>query len=86
MKTKPLLRKIKALLSANKRKQLAKYKSLERVLRKLKKKQAALGEKLQQEKDKERRKEIERKLKVIAVQRKKGVALRAKLEELRNAE
>ena len=84
MKTKSLVRKIKALLSAKKREQLAKYESLQKVLRKLKKKQALLSAKLGREQDKEKRRELEHKLKVIEAQRKKGLRLKRDLEKLRN--
>ncbi len=84
MKTKSLIRKIKALLSAKKREQLAKYESLLSVLRKLKKKQAALSAKLESEEDKEKRRDIEHKLKVIEAQRKKGLRLKRDLEKLRD--
>lgn len=86
MKTKHLLRKIKHLLSADKRKQLAKFDSLEKVLRKLKKKEAALREKLDGEKSKDKRRELEKKLEVVAAQRKKGRKLRDKLEKQRSEE
>ncbi len=85
MKTKKLLRKIKALLSADQRAQLAKFDSLEKVLRKLKKKEIALREKLEQENDKELRREIQRKLKVIEAQLKKGTKLKAQIGKLRDA-
>ncbi len=84
MKTKSLVRKIKALLSAKKRKQLAEYESLLKVLRKLKKKQATLSAKLKGEEDKEKRREIQRKLKVVEAQRKKGLELKRELEKLRD--
>ena len=86
MKTKKLLRKMKALLSADQRAQLAEYDSLEKVLRKLGTKEAAWREKLDAEEDKERRREIMRKLEVIEAQRKKGEKLRKQIEELRGAE
>ena len=86
MKTKKLVRKMKALLSADKRAQLAKYDSLEKVLEKLETKEATWREKLDGEKDKQRRKEILRKLEVIEAQRKKGERLRQEIERLRDSD
>jgi hypothetical protein len=86
MKTKKLLRKIKALLSADQRAQLAKYDSLEKVLGKLATKESALREKLGEEKDEERRGEILRKIEVIEAQRQKGAKLKQDIEKLRDAE
>jgi hypothetical protein len=86
MKRKKLLRKIRALLSADQRAQLAKYDSLENVLSKLDAKEAAFREKLEGEKDKKQRRELLRKLEVIEAQRTKGEKLRKELEELRGSE
>ncbi len=86
MKTKKLLQKIKALLSADQRAQLAKYDSLQEVLGKLKAKEVAFREKLDEEDDEERRREILRKLEVIEAQRKKGEVLKKEIEALRDTE
>jgi hypothetical protein len=86
MKTKKLLRKIKSLLSADRRAQIAKADSLEEILRKLERKEQALRAKLDEEKDKARSKEILRKLEVIAAQRKKGEKLGKKITALRDAD
>ena len=71
-------------MSADRRAQLAKFDSLEKVLRKLEKKELALREKLEGEEDEERRKELLRKLSVIKAQRKKGAQLRGQLAEQRD--
>ncbi len=86
MKTKKLLQKIKALLSADRRAQLAKYDSLEDVLEKLSAKEVAFREKLDGEEDEEQRREILRKLEVIEAQRKKGEILKKEIEGLRGSE
>jgi hypothetical protein len=86
MKRKKLLRKIKALLDADQRAQLAKYDSLEKVLQKLEEKELTFREKLDAEKDKERRSEILRKLEVLEAQHQKGVRLKEEIETLRDAE
>ena len=83
MKTKKLVRKIKELLSADQREQIAKADSLEKILEKLDKKEAALREKLAGERHEARRKEIRRKLEVLAAQREKGEKLSKKIEPLR---
>ncbi|MBT8495300.1 MAG: hypothetical protein KJO07_19795 [Deltaproteobacteria bacterium] len=86
MKTKSLIRKIEHFLSKKKRKQLKKYDSLLKVLRKLKKKEASLQAKLDKQTDKDHRKELKHKLEVIALQRKKGLLLKKKLEKARNGD
>ncbi|MBW2422494.1 MAG: hypothetical protein JRH19_28485 [Deltaproteobacteria bacterium] len=86
MKTKKLLRKMKALLSADQRAQVAKYDSLEKVLNKLEKKEVALCEKLDGEREEGRRRELLRKLDVIEAQRKKGEKLKQEIEKLRDTE
>ena len=86
MKRKKILRKLKTLLSADQRAQLAKYDSLERVLRNLEAKEAKLRERLQTEDDERKRREIHRKLEVSEAQRKKGLKLKGELEALRGAE
>ncbi len=86
MKTTKLLEKMKALLSADQRKQIAKYESLEKVLGKLEAKEAALREKLSVEEDKERSGELVRKIEVIEAQRTKGAKLKKELDALRDAE
>jgi hypothetical protein len=83
MKTKKLLRKVKALLSADQRAQIAKYDSLEKVLKKLRMKEVAMRKKLEQEEDQERRREILRKLDVVEAQRKKGIELEKEIKALR---
>jgi hypothetical protein len=83
MKTKKLVRKIKVLLGSGRRAQLAKRSSLEKVMRKLETKELALRRKLNGKADKEQRREIQQKLEVIEVQRKKGQKLMKELEELR---
>jgi hypothetical protein len=80
MKTKKLVRKIKALLSKDRRAQVAKYESLEKILKKIEAKEEAFRKKLDAEKDKDRRKEIRRKLEVLAAQREKGTQLRREIE------
>ena len=86
MKTKKLLRKVKELLSADRRAQLAKYDSLKKVLKKLEAKEVALRDRLDGEEEDQRRREILRKLEVIEAQRKKGARLKKEIEKLRENE
>ena len=75
MKTKRLLEKLALYLNADRRALLAERDSLKKVLKKLKKKERRLKEKLAAETDAERIRKIERNLKIIYVQRRKGVKL-----------
>lgn len=84
MKRKKLLRKIQALLSADRREQLAKADSLEKVLKKLEKKAETLREKMEMEEAGERRQELARKIEVVEAQRMKGETLLKELEPLRD--
>jgi len=85
MKTKKLLRKIKDLLSADRRAQMAKADSLEEILKKLDRKARGLREKLDAEQDEDRRRELNRKLEVVEAQRTKGEKLSSELEAEREA-
>jgi hypothetical protein len=86
MKTKKLIRKMRALLSADRRAQVTKADSLEKILKKLEKKEVTLREKLDGEEEEGRRRELLRKLEVIEAQHKKGEKLRKELETLRDTE
>lgn len=85
MKTKKLLRKVKAFLSADRRAQMAKADSLEKIMQKLERKAASLREKLDAEKDETKRFELFRKLDVVDAQRVKGEKLSRELEAERKA-
>lgn len=85
MKRKKLLRKIKAFLSSDRRAQVAKVDSLEKILKKLEKKKVALRDKLDGEKEEAQRRELLRKLEVVDAQHKKGAKLAKKLKALRDA-
>jgi hypothetical protein len=83
MKRKKLLRKIEALLSADRRVQIEKADSLEKILKKLDEKAVHLREKLDEEKDERERRDLLRKLSVIEAQNEKGEKLRTELAALR---
>ena len=86
MKTKKLLQKLKDILSAERRAQLEKYASLKKVLKSLRDEKKNLKKDLQAEEHEELRHEISSKLKVISMQRKKGLKLLQELKEERDKE
>ncbi len=75
MGTEKLLDKLANLLDAKKRKQKKQHESLKVLLKKLKKRQEKHKKLLKAKQDPEGRKRIERTLKVIYTQRKKGIKL-----------
>ena len=83
MKKRKLLDKLKDILSADRQAQLKKYESLEKVLKSLRAEKKALEKKLPNTTDEEKRQEIASSLKVISMQRKKGLGLLKELKEER---
>ncbi|MGB5687299.1 MAG: hypothetical protein WBM35_15935 [Candidatus Electrothrix sp.] len=75
MGTEKLLDKLKSLLNAKRRKQKKQLNSLKNILKRLKKRQKEHQKLLAAKKDPEGRKRLERTLKVIYTQRKKGIKL-----------
>ncbi len=75
MGTEKLLDKLTNVLNAKRRKQIKQHDNLKKLLKKLKKRQEKHQELLVAKKDPEGRKRIERTLKVIYTQRKKGIKL-----------
>jgi len=86
MKTKKLLKKLKDILSAERRAQLEKYASLKKVLKSLRDEKKKLKNDLETEENEEVRHEISSKLKVISMQRKKGLKLLQELKRERDKE
>ena len=84
MKTKKLLNKLKDILSADRKAQLKKYKSLKKVLKQLRIEKKALEKKLSDTSDAELRQELSSRLKVISMQRKKGLKVLKELKEERD--
>ena len=84
MKVTKLLEKLKAYLGAEQRAQLAKYDSIKRVLKKLKKKENALKDKLKKEHDEKAHKRLKKEMDVLSAQRKKGVRMLKELKEAKN--
>jgi hypothetical protein len=75
MKTRKLLSKLTEFISADHRAQIKHINSVKDVLEELKNKERKLKEKLKDEKNPEKREEIESKLRVIHAQRKKGITI-----------
>lgn len=73
MKTPKLIKKVQEYIDADKMKQCKRQDCIKEVLHKLKKKQRILKEKLTSEKDEKERKQIQKTLDIIYVQRKKGL-------------
>ena len=80
MKIQKLLNKLKDILDADRQAQLEKYKSLKKVLKSLRTEKEGLEERLSDTTDEEQRQELSSRLKVISMQRKKGLRL---LKELK---
>jgi chaperonin cofactor prefoldin len=83
MKIQKLLDKLKDILNADRQAQLKKYKSLKKVLKSLRVEKKALEKKLSDTTDADERQEIASRLKVISMQRKKGLKVLRELKEER---
>jgi hypothetical protein len=75
MTTEKLIEKFHCLLNLEKHKQKEKRDKIRNLLKKLKQQQESLESKLDKEKSADERKQIKRRLKVLQVQRKKGIKL-----------
>lgn len=83
MKIQKLLNKLKDILNADRQAQLEKYKSLKKVLKSLRTEKKGLEKRLSDTTDEEQRQELSSRLKVISMQRKKGIRLLKELKEER---
>ena len=83
MKVKKLLDKLKDILSAERHAQLAKYASLKKVLKALRVEKTRLKKELAEASDEIEQQEITTRLKVISVQRKKGLTVLKELKKER---
>ena len=83
MKIQKLLNKLKDILNADRQAQLEKYKSLKKVLKSLRTEKKGLEKRLSETTDEEQRQELSSRLKVISMQRKKGLRLLKELKEER---
>jgi len=82
MKTKKLIKKAQQLIHIGNNEHYDQVVALKRVLKELKKKKNSLKEKLEHESDKKKIQDIKGKLEVISSQRKKGLNLIKKLNDL----
>jgi len=82
---KSLLEKLNALLSEERKTQVAKYKSLKKVLKALRREKTALQESLDNTDDEALKQDIESRLKVVSAQRKKGLKVLKKLKSERKS-
>lgn len=85
MNINKLLDELRNYLDSEKREQLAKYDSIKRVLKKLKKKENALKYELTHEFDEEVGKQLQLEIDVIFAQRKKGVELKKALKKAKES-
>jgi len=81
MKAPKLLKIVKRFLSANKEKQYKHTKCFTDVLKKLKKKENMLKNKLSKEKNDKNRKQIKKELAIVHAQRRKGIEAIRKLKK-----
>jgi hypothetical protein len=83
MKIQKLLDKLKDILNADRQAQIEKYTSLKKVLKLLRTEKKGLEKELSDTSDVEKRQEISSRLKVISMQRKKGLKVLRELKEER---
>ncbi len=81
MKTPKLIKKAREYLDASRSKQRKEAKCIKELLKKLKKKEHALKDKLEKEKDPKKREHIEKNLQVIFAQRRKGITILKELKK-----
>ena len=81
MKANKLLEKLKDYLGAERRAQFAKYDSIKGVLKKLKKKENVLKNKLKKEHDEKAINQLKKEMDVLSAQRKKGMKMLKELKE-----
>ena len=81
MKAPKMLKIVKRFLSADEEKQYEHTKCFRDVLKKLKKKERDLKDKLEHEKNDRHRKQIKKELAIIYVQRRKGIEAMKKLKK-----
>ena len=86
MKIKKLLDKLKNILNSEHEVQLEKYKSLKKVLKALRFEKTQLEAEMAETDDVQRQEEIASRLKIIRVQRKKGLGLLEELKKERKAQ
>jgi len=80
MKIKTLINRLNTFINAGKKKQRDQIVSIKIILKKLKSKELALKQKMHNEKDKKIRRHLQRELKIINAQRKKGLCMVKKVK------
>jgi hypothetical protein len=83
MSTRKLLDKLKGILSAEHDAQQKKYKSLKKILKALRDEKTHLKKEIERVTDEAEREHLESRLKVISMQRKKGLTLLKELKKER---
>jgi hypothetical protein len=83
MKSNELLDVLKKYLGIERRAQLAKYDSIKQVLKKLKKKENALKDKLKKELNEKSHNRLKKEMDVLSAQRKKGLKMLKELKEVK---
>jgi hypothetical protein len=83
MKIQKLLDRLNDILNADRQAQLEEYKSLKKILKSLRIEKKGWEKKLSDTADEEKRREISSRLKVIAMQRKKGLTVLKELKKER---
>ena len=86
MSTRKLLDKLKGILSAEHQAQQREYKSLKKILKALREEKEHLKKEIGHIRDKAERELVEARLKVISMQRKKGLTLLKELKKGRKKE
>ena len=81
MKTKKLLKKLKEILSAERKAQRNKYDSLKKVLKSLRTEKRRLKAELASTSDEQEKREIESSLVIVSEQRKKGLKVLKELKK-----
>jgi predicted nucleic acid-binding Zn-ribbon protein len=84
MKSNKLLETLKDYLGVERRAQIAKYASIKQVLKKLKKKENILKDKLKKERDEKAYNRLKKEMDVLSAQRKKGVKILKELKQAKN--
>lgn len=84
MKSNKLLETLKDYMGVERRAQIEKYDSIKQVLKKLKKKENVLKDKLKKERDEKAHNRLKKEMDVLSAQRKKGVKILKELKLAKN--
>jgi hypothetical protein len=84
MSINTLIEELKSYLISDSRQQLEKYDAIKNILKKLKKKENALKDKLKNTQDKDETEKLQKEFDILFVQRKKGIKLKKELKVYRD--